>query len=278
MCGDRKVPEFRFEGRRAAYTTWGEGPPVVFLHPGGSQGKQWEKVVDALGPGWRAIAPDLFGFGGTEPWPMARELTIDLQARLVASVLDDAGLAGPVDVVGHSYGGATALRLTVNRPERVRSLMVIEPIVFNVLKEIGDPLYEDSKAIALAFLASMEKGDRDAAWRGFIDGRNGPGTWARLSDQRRQGFFAQTDQVSAGFISNLANLTTLAECRAIEVPTTVVCGGKSLAADRRIAEVLRDTIPGARYEVLTEAGHMSPLTHPVDVARLVREHLARRSS
>ncbi|MFM8536293.1 MAG: alpha/beta fold hydrolase, partial [Acidimicrobiia bacterium] len=75
--------------------------------------------------------------------------------------------------------------------------------------------------------------------------------------------------------SNLNNRTTLANCRAIAMPVTLVCGGATTPPDRRTTEIVRDTIPGAHFETIAEAGHMSPLSHPREVARLVREHLAR---
>jgi pimeloyl-ACP methyl ester carboxylesterase len=75
--------------------------------------------------------------------------------------------------------------------------------------------------------------------------------------------------------SNLNNPTTLAECRAIGVPMTIACGETTTSADRRTTEVLRNAVPAARYETIAGAGHMSPLSHPQEVARLVRVHLER---
>lgn len=263
-----------FEGLRARYRTWGEGRPVLFLHSGGGSGAQWERVAAVLSPHCQMIAPDLLGFGDTEAWPVAGALTHDLQAALARQVIDANADQG-VDVVGHSYGGATAVRLVVNAPEKVRSLVLIEPILNCLLEEANDPLFGDSEHVAKAFVTSVDKGQPDAAWELFIDSRNGAGTWARMPDKRRQQFVAQSRQGKEGFISNLNNRTSLAECRAIDVPTTVVCGGATTAPDRRTSELLRDAIGGARYEILHGAAHMSPLTHPSDVARVVREHLAR---
>ena len=246
----------------------------MLLHAGGASSAQWERVAEALGPGRLLVAPDLLGNGGTEPWPHAGALTHDLQAELVAEVID-ATADGPVDIVGHSYGGATAVRLAVNCPEKVRSLVLVEPILNYLLGESGDPLFEDSERVAKSFVAHVDRGQPELGWAEFIDRRNGEGTWARLSDKRRALFLAQSRQGRESFISNLNNRTTLAECRAIRAPMTVACGGETTAPDRRTSEVLRDAVADAHYEIMTGAGHMSPLTHPVDVARIVRGHLAR---
>jgi lipase len=246
----------------------------VLLHAGGASSAQWEKVAEAFGPDRLLVAPDLLGNGDTEAWPEAGALTHDLQAELVGEVID-AAADGPVDIVGHSYGGATAVRLAVNWPEKVRSLVLIEPILNCLLGESGDPLFEDSEKIAKAFVAHVDRGQPERGWAEFIDRRNGEGTWARLSDKRRALFLAQSRQVRESFISNLNNRTTLAECRAIRAPMTVACGGETTAPDRRTSEVLRDAVAAAHHEVMAGAGHMSPLTHPAEVARIIREHLAR---
>lgn len=261
-----------FKGLRASYRTWGGGRPVVFLHSGGGSGAQWEKMAALLSPRCSMIAPDLLGCGDTGSWPVAGELTHDLQAELVASMID-ATAAQPVDIVGHSYGGATAVRLAVNQPQRVRSLVLIEPILNNLLKEAGDPLFEASERVGRAFVAHIENGRPEAAWELFIDARNGAGTWVRMSDRRRQQFVMQAPLGKEAMISNQNNRTTAAECRGLRLPTTIVCGAETTPADRRATELLKDAMGEARYVLIAGAAHMSPLTHPVDVARIVGEHL-----
>lgn len=262
-----------FRGVLASYRTWGQGRPVVLLHSGGGSGAQWEKVAAMLSADFGLIAPDLLGCGATQSWTVSGALTHDLQAELAAQVIE-ATSDQPVDIVGHSYGGATALRLAVNRPAMVRSLVLIEPILNNLLREAGDPLFQESERVGKAFVAEIEHGRPEAAWELFIDARNGAGTWARMSDSRRQQFVAQAGQGRDAMLSNLNNRTTSAECQCLRVPTTIVCGAATTPADRRVTELLREAIAGARYVLLEGAAHMSPLTHPVDVARVVREHLA----
>ncbi len=58
------------------------------------------------------------------------------------------------------------------------------------------------------------------------------------------------------------------------MPTLVVCGGGTTAPERRVTEILCDEIPECRYEVIPDAEHMSPLTHPDEVARLIDQQLA----
>ena len=96
-----------------------------------------------------------------------------------------------------------------------------------------------------------------------------------MAEKARARFLGQTAQTVEGFLSNLSNPTALDDCRRIPVPTTVVCGADTTAPDRRVTELLREAVPGCRYAVVPGAGHMSPLTHPEELARIVRDHLGR---
>ena len=268
------MPEFAHKGLRASYRRWGDGPRLVLLHAGGSHGGQWTKVAEALAPERLSIAPDLIGCGATDPWPVPGALIQDDQADLVAALIETTG-GGPVDIVGHSYGGAVAVRLAVKHPEMVRSLIVIEPILTRLLGEVGDPIFKEGESVNRRFVAAIESGQPECGWQEFLDARNGAGTWDRMSDERRRGFLAQTAQARDTLYSNLNNPTTLADCRAIGAPMTIGCGETTTPADRRTTEVLRDAMPAARYEIIFGAGHMSPLSHPQEVVRLIRAHLER---
>jgi pimeloyl-ACP methyl ester carboxylesterase len=266
------MPDLTFRSVRAFYKTWGSGDPTVLLHSGGSSGAQWDRPAEALTQDHRLIAPDLLGFGATEAWPVPGALSQTLQADLVARVIETE-VSQPVDVVGHSYGGGTAVRLALRRPDLVRSLVLIEPILTRLLQETGDPLYEVAARIGATFIESVAKGRPEDGWKAFIDSRSGDGTWTNLSDKAKQRFLAQSNQTSEAFISTRDNLTTLSECRSINIPVTIVCGEATFAPDRRVTEILRDALPHCRYVEIPGAGHMSPLTHPMEVGRIIRSHL-----
>ena len=131
------MPELSFRGRRVAYLDQGTGVPVVLLHAGGSSGKQWLKTASFLDDRFRAVAPDLWGFGQTEGWTGEGNLTHDHQALLVVGIIEEV-ISGPVHLVGHSYGGATALRLALHRSDLLRTLVLIEPIATPLLKLAGE--------------------------------------------------------------------------------------------------------------------------------------------
>jgi hypothetical protein len=114
------------------------------------------------------------------------------------------------------------MRLVLAEPKIVRSLILTEPITMALLREDGKlALFEQYRGLAQGFIDEAQEGNNEAAWRAFIDARNGTGTWARLEQSARSRFLPSTTQAFAGFFSNLNNPTTLNDCCRIASPTAV---------------------------------------------------------
>jgi pimeloyl-ACP methyl ester carboxylesterase len=123
---DAKSPGFeeRFldaRGSRLRYLVAGEGEPLVLVHGLGGAAANWLALAPLLLPGWRLIVPELPGHGGSSPLPAAPSLSP--YADRLGLLLEHEG-ATPAAVVGHSLGGAVALRLALRRPESVSALVL----------------------------------------------------------------------------------------------------------------------------------------------------------
>lgn len=116
-------------GRSLFVSERGSGDPVVLLHGGGpgatgmsNFGQNLDHLVEA---GYRVLVPDLPGYGrssrGIDPADPFGDLALAVRGLLDALDIDDAHL------VGNSYGGAAALRTALDRPDRVRRLVLMGP-------------------------------------------------------------------------------------------------------------------------------------------------------
>lgn len=244
-------------------------PTVVLLHAGGSSHRQWRKTRDVLDSSIRCIAPDLWGFGSTDPWPGDMPLTHDIQANLVAAVIKEAANP-PCIVVGHSYGGATALRLALSQPDLISGLILIEPIVMPILEESSErELFAEYRQMAEGFLQLTDQGQAADAWKLFLDYRNGVGTWGKLPEEKRANFLKDTQSTVEGLHSNLNNPTSIANIESISLPTKLLCGSRTTLPDRRVAELIANHLPNSEFVDIPNAGHMSPFTHPTKIADVI---------
>ncbi|CAM3979818.1 alpha/beta fold hydrolase [Tsukamurella strandjordii] len=99
------------------------GPPVVLIHGMAADHRTWRRTARALRAAGRpAITYDQRGHGGSDHSP---EYLLDELAADAERVVDELGL-DRFDVVGHSLGGQTALRLAWRRPDAVRRLVLEE--------------------------------------------------------------------------------------------------------------------------------------------------------
>jgi len=270
------MPTCEIQGRSAHYMEMGQGDTVVLLHAGGTSSAHWRKVAPLLQGGFHLVAPDLIGFGETESWRRERELTHDDQADLVRDIVGRAA-DGPVHLVGHSYGGAVAVRFALRYPDAVTSMVLIEPVLSPLLPQAGETaLFEAERALANAFIEDAEAGRSVSAWRRFIDHHNGDGTWEGLSGNARYRFLSMTRETADAYRSNLNNPTTLGDLEDLDVRTMVVCGGRTSETYRRICTILRDYLPRCTALDLGDAGHMSPLSHPDQIAEAIGRHAAGR--
>jgi pimeloyl-ACP methyl ester carboxylesterase len=128
---ERAYPGDRFfdiDGTRMHALTFGQtGPVILMLHGASANAREFEATLaPRLSDSHRVILLDRPGHGHSERPANGHELGV--QARLAAGVLDQLSPDEPAVVVGHSFGGAVALRLALDHPEKVRGLVLVAPV------------------------------------------------------------------------------------------------------------------------------------------------------
>src|SRR4051794_5057233 len=103
-----------------------DGIPVVLLHGNLSTGRFYEHLFEAAPARYRLLAPDMRGFGDTEPLPIDATRGLRDWADDTASLLAALGIAAPPHLVGWSTGGAAIAAFAMERP--VASLTFIDPV------------------------------------------------------------------------------------------------------------------------------------------------------
>lgn len=115
-------------GKPIFLTEAGTGPPVVLLHgggPGASGLSNYSRNVDALAAHFRVIVPDMPGYGRSVKG-VERDDPFGYLADMMRGLVDELGI-GTAHFVGNSYGGAAALRLALDTPDRIGKLVLMGP-------------------------------------------------------------------------------------------------------------------------------------------------------
>jgi pimeloyl-ACP methyl ester carboxylesterase/GNAT superfamily N-acetyltransferase len=255
-----------------AWAEAGSGQPVALLHASASSSAQWQELTQALQIRFRVFTPDLHGHGGSAPWRGPAPLTMADEAAIVTALADRAG--EPVHLIGHSYGAAVALRFAQAHPERLRSLVLIEPAAFNLLRE-NDPEHATLRAEIedLAAAVTRAAGEGVGDMRRFVDFWNGNGTWTRMSGKSRATMNGRAHLVAAHFNAILGDVTPLDAYAVVRTPTLVLCGTESPAPMSPIVAALTSVLPRVRMLRVFGAGHMLPNTHADAVNPSIVAHL-----
>ncbi len=126
---EMKVGEHQIHYLRA-----GNGPPVVLVHGGASDCRDWVETMATLSPSYSLYAPDLIGYGLSSRDNSGYYLSDFVEFTL--QFIQTLGLNSYV-LVGHSIGGRVCLEIALRHPEIVRQLVLVDTAGFGKLARWG---------------------------------------------------------------------------------------------------------------------------------------------
>lgn len=243
-------------------------PTVVLLHSSASSARQWEGLTEVLRPRFRVHALDFYGHGKQGAWSAERPLTLADEAAAVAALMAETGGA---HVVGHSYGGAVALKLATQYPGLVRSVAVYEPVMFRWLVEnaVRHAALHEVVEVANFMRAALARCDEHAAAKRFVDFWSGSDSWEALPGNTKCGIATRISAVLLHFDALFCEPLPRTQLALLKMPMLFITGAQTVAVMRGLSELFRRTFPAAQHEVLQAMGHMGPMTHATKVNRLL---------
>lgn len=246
-------------------TTFGNGPRrAVALHCTMAFGGAWAGLARGLADTLTLVAPDMPSHGHSPDWDEVSNFG-DTVAAATAALLGDA----PVDIIGHSFGAAIALRLAVEMPGRVRSLSLFEPVLFGAARAASPEIIADHDALNEPFFDAMKAGKTSDGARLFNRMWGNGAPWDSLPARTRAAMIRAIHVVPSTFeflLDDCCGLLAVGALDSVDVPTLLMRGELSPPIIAATNDALADMMPNARQAVIARAGHMAPISHPADVA------------
>jgi pimeloyl-ACP methyl ester carboxylesterase len=242
---------------RNAVFAAGFGTPMLLLHGSASSSAMWTPLINALKSRFRLLAPDLIGYGRTDPWPEGYVFGLEDELRLIEPLIEH--LPGGAHVVAHSYGGVVALALARAGRVAIRSLTLIEPVAFQVLR--GDPqAWAEVERFSGGFADRMAAGDVEAAMRHFVDYWSSAGTWDAMDESSRAHLRRVAQKITYEFRA-VSDDPVVDALRSVAFPVRLISGDNSPLPVRRIAALIAERLPNTSLDVVAGANHLLPSTH-----------------
>lgn len=254
------------------------GRPFVLVHGFTGSSDDFVDVLPALAARGRTLAPDLRGHGGTSRPGAPADYTFERLAGDVLAFLDAVD-APRCDLLGHSMGGMVAQLLTLQAPERVASLILMDTAAGPVLREARAFLegaariatesgMETLHQLSRANFASQAK--RAPAMARCVERMGEERFWARMR--------AKSLAMDPTAFATLGPLLCTQEGVAdrlgeIRCPVTVLVGEQESAPLMQGSQELAAGIAGAKLVVIPDAAHSPQLEHPEAWLAAVLGHL-----
>jgi non-heme chloroperoxidase len=249
------------DGARLAVWDIGEGPTVTLAHCWGCSHAVWIPVARRLvASGHRVVLYDQRGHGASTRG--TAQLSIESLANDFAAVLKAREVADAV-LVGHSMGGMTVMALAAYRPEvlaeRGRALVLVATAAAELSAGIARADFLAARLIASPVVALAL---RSSNGHRFVRGAFGHEPVRAQMDLARTLFADCDPSVRSGFFASMNEMNLLESIAAIKLPTTVVIGSRDRLTAPARANLMVNTIPGARLVTVEGRGHMLPLEDP----------------
>jgi 3-oxoadipate enol-lactonase len=240
-----------------ARLTGERGPALIFVHGVGSTGAIWDYQLDALSDDYRCASIELRGNGALSD-PPPELITRENFASDVLAVADACGFK-TFDLIGCSLGGVVAFELWQRAPERFRSMV----IVGSFAKYPDGQAYADNIKAAVGAAGNMRTFAQTRAAQLGLPPQRLAETVEQMASKSVPSYLASTQATWTG--DYRAVLSSIA------VPVLVTRGERDGIAPQPLSDEIAAGIPGAKRDIVPNAGHVANADNPEVFNDMLRE-------
>jgi len=248
-------------------TVCGKGPVVVLLHSSLSSAKQWQGLANTLKNDFTVINIDLLGYGDAEQVSDRESYSFEVEVQRILSAVKSAATKQQFHLVGHSCGGAIALKIAVEMPNSVLSLSLFEPVAFHLFA-----IDSEERKQVIQFSELVHQLSSEHATQAFVDYWNGQGYFEQLPAKIQQQMILGINKVVLDFKGIFTESYGINRVSEIKLPCLFLSGKYSPELSQKLSEKIASCLPTVKYHQIA-SGHMAPLSHPQLVEPLITDFL-----
>lgn len=263
-------------GLRTNYHDLGEGDPLLMIHgsgPGVSAWANWRRVMPALSRQARVIAPDMAGFGYSESLNQSgqglqQDMLKQVWVRQAVELLDALKIE-KADVVGNSFGGALALALALQHPDRVRRLILMGSVgvSFPITQGLDEVWGYTPSPENMLHLMDTFAYDRSLVTDELAHTRYKASIRPGVQESYASMFPAPRQRWVEALASSEAAI------RQLPHQTLILHGREDKVIPLQTSLTLAQWIPRAQLHVFSQCGHWTQIEHAERFIRLVRDFM-----
>ena len=263
------MPAAKINGVHLYFERHGErGEPLVLVHGYTGDVSDWRYQVPEFAPDYRLLVFDLRGHGRSEAPTDRGSYTVEQMADDAEALVAEVGFER-YHLLGHSMGGAIAQEIALRRTERLLSL-TLEDTSYRFGLSRNEQVRQWSEA---RHRLAEEEGMRAVADMPAVVAPPPHKTAERQAEERQRLAGMSVDAFIGAWVHALERWHgSESRLASLAVPTLVICGELDQGL-KHAAEVLAAKIPGARLEMIPEAGHSPQNERPEIFNRLLRDHI-----
>jgi 3-oxoadipate enol-lactonase len=260
------MPRVRRGDAEISYTSLGNGPPVVLLHPFPASHELWLPAAQALVSRYRLILPDLRGHGDSEIGH--GPATMEKHAADLAGVMDDAEV-GRAALAGISIGGYAIFEFWRRYRGRVAAVALC-----NTKAQADTP---EGRAARLRSAEEVLEHGTEPFFESMVPKLLGkttrdtrPDLVAEALNMMRKMSAEDVALVQRGMADRPNSIPTL---KTINVPTLIISGDEDVLTGMAEADLMRQGIAGSQLKMIPRAGHFAAWERPTQVGPVLRQFL-----
>jgi len=253
------------------YETAGSGMPLVMIHAGVADSRQWNNEFAEFSQRYRVVRYDLRGYGKSEPAQGEFSHLSDLVSLLDAQEIHD-----PLVVMGCSMGGGLAMDFALTHPSRVKALIMVGSAPSGL--ELDVPAPAKFAEVEKAF----EAGDLDLVseleTQIWFDGTGR--TPEQVNQPMRKLLYEMNRIALAHEVKQLGKRLPNTEApafdrlKALAIPVLIIVGSHDTAYILAAANYMEEHIGSARKAIIEDAAHLPNMDQPGEFQGIVKEFLA----